>query len=161
MITKNKLYLLLGSNIKPEENLKNAYHLLKKEVSEILGCSSVWASKSIGFDGPEFLNAVVEIETIYSITDFKQNVITKIEQDLNRVRTENKNSPRTIDIDILMINTEIVDQEIWGFAHIAVPLSELLPDLVNPENQKQLKSLSAEFVNQNDINKRSDIKLNI
>jgi 2-amino-4-hydroxy-6-hydroxymethyldihydropteridine diphosphokinase len=161
MITKNKLYLLLGSNINPEENLKKAFHLLKKEVSEILGCSSVWASRSIGFDGPDFLNAVVAIETNDSITDFKQNVITKIELDLNRIRTENKNSPRTIDIDILMINTEIVDQEIWKFAHIAAPLSELLPDLVNPENQKQLKSLSAELVNQNIISKRSDIKLNI
>ncbi len=161
MITKNRLYLLLGSNINPEENLKTAYHSLKKEVSEILGCSSVWASRSIGFDGPDFLNAVVAIETNDSITDFKQNVITKIELDLNRIRTENKNSPRTIDIDILMINTEIVDQEIWEFAHIAAPLSELLPDLVNPENQKQLKSLSAELVNQNIISKRSDIKLNI
>ncbi|MCK5343149.1 MAG: 2-amino-4-hydroxy-6-hydroxymethyldihydropteridine diphosphokinase, partial [Candidatus Heimdallarchaeota archaeon] len=145
MITKNKniLYLLLGSNIDPENNLKHAYRLLEKELGEVFETSSVWSSRSIGFNGPDFLNAAVKVNTTLSILDFKHEIIDKLENKLKRLRSENKNSPRTIDIDILIFNSIILDQEIWKFAHIAAPLAELLPTLINPQNQKQLKEISA------------------
>jgi 2-amino-4-hydroxy-6-hydroxymethyldihydropteridine diphosphokinase len=163
MITKSKniLYLLLGSNIDPENNLKNTYRLLEKELGEVLDVSSVWSSRSIGFNGPNFLNAVVKVNSTFSIIDFKHDVIDKLEIELMRIRTENKNSPRTIDIDILIFNSTILGQEIWKFAHIAAPLAELLPNLANPENQKQLKEISAVLIKNQAVKKRSDINLSI
>ena len=161
-INPNHLCLLLGSNIDPVENLNKSINLLNDDIAtKILKCSSVWESRSIGYDGANFLNAVVEIETNLSTGEFKTQVIKRIEKDLNRIRTENKNSPRTIDIDILTINSEIIDQEIWEFAHISAPLSELYPDLINQKNKKQLKVISAALVKDQSISIRSEVKLNL
>jgi len=151
----------LGSNIDPEENLRKAHKILEAGSGAILRCSSVWESISIGFDGPNFLNVIIEVESPFAQRIFKEKAIANIEKELERVRTDNKNSPRTIDIDILIYNSEILDSEIWEYAHIAAPLSELLPDLINPQNQKQLKEILTVLVNQQNIIKRSSIQLYI
>ncbi len=52
----HRVYLSLGSNIEPEHNLPKAIALLRR-VGDIEEVSSVWETKSVGFDGPNFLNA--------------------------------------------------------------------------------------------------------
>jgi 2-amino-4-hydroxy-6-hydroxymethyldihydropteridine diphosphokinase len=123
---KNKVYLALGSNIDPEKYLPLAIKKLG-ELVDVLATSSAWQTPSVGFAGDDFLNAVVLIETSLPPDDLKENVLRKIESQLNRVRTEEKFAPRTIDIDILIYNDELIDEELWAQPHLAVPLAELYP----------------------------------
>ena len=53
-----KIYLSLGSNIKPEENLNKAKELLSQEY-HLEKESKTYKTKSEGFEGEDFLNQVV------------------------------------------------------------------------------------------------------
>lgn len=119
--------LLLGSNIEPESNLPRAVNLLQEELT-VLQTSSVWESRAIGSDGPNFLNAALLALSPLDAEDLKENLIRPLEARMGRVRTEDKNAPRTIDIDLILFDEEVLDSQLWQFAHLAVPVSELLPD---------------------------------
>ena len=55
-------YLNLGSNIQAETHLVRAVELLH-EYGEVLNVSSAWESKSVGAEGPNYLNACVLFKT--------------------------------------------------------------------------------------------------
>lgn len=133
MRSKNKTIILLGSNIQPAENLKKALDLLNEHTG-IISCSSVWWTKAVGSDGPDFLNMAVEFETELGTDEIKSHLIKDIETRLGRIRTADKNAPRTIDLDIILINDEVLDDDLWQKAFVALPVSEIRTDLINPEN---------------------------
>jgi len=86
----------------------------------------------------------------------KHMVLDWIERELKRVRDpENKNAPRTIDLDISLWNDEIFDfgekpwhipdPDILRFAHVALPLSEIAPDYMHPTEHVALKMIAGHF----------------
>ena len=68
----------------------------------------------------------------------KEKCLSHIEEILGRVRQKDKNAPRTIDIDIVVFNDIILESNIFCQEHLALPLSELLPDLRLIENGPKL-----------------------
>lgn len=130
---RHLVYLGLGSNINPEKSLRQAIELLAQQV-RVLSVSKAWKTSAVGSHGPDFLNAAVLIETELPPETLKSYILQPIEAKLGRVRTRDKNSPRTIDIDILVVNGLVHDQEIWRRAHLAMPLSELNTTLAHPES---------------------------
>jgi 2-amino-4-hydroxy-6-hydroxymethyldihydropteridine diphosphokinase len=119
--------LLLGSNIAPETNLPAAVARIGQR-GTIVRISNVWQTAPVGFaDQPDFCNAAVVLETSLTRDELRQ-ALRSIEDVLGRVRDpSNKNAPRTIDIDIVVWESE-VDPEIGGQLFSAVPLAEVLPD---------------------------------
>ncbi|NUQ86346.1 MAG: 2-amino-4-hydroxy-6-hydroxymethyldihydropteridine diphosphokinase, partial [Anaerolineales bacterium] len=89
-------YLNLGSNIQPEINLLRAVELLH-EYGGVLKVSSAWESRSVGAEGPNYLNACVLFKSELLQVELKETIIRPIEARLGRRRSENKFSPRTID----------------------------------------------------------------
>ena len=164
----NQAYLSLGSNIKPEHNLPAAVTELAR-YGWIRAVSSVWQTAAIGYtEQPDFLNAAVLLETRLSVQDLRQQVIAEIENSLGRIRTENKNGPRSIDIDIMLFNDEILsvgsrripDPELLEHSYIAIPLAEIAPDFVHPEVKLTLKEIAQQFNPVLDaINRCNDIQL--
>ena len=142
----HKAFLLLGSNINPEKNLPLAVSHLKQKV-KILRFSRVWQTPAVGSWGPDFLNAAIEIKTGLSKEELKKEVLHKIELNLGRVRTENKNEPRTIDLDIILFDDEILDQNLWVKSFIALPMADIHPSLINPLNNKKLSQTCLELKN--------------
>jgi len=136
-----KAYLGLGSNIDPTCYLPEAVRCLQ-EYLDVRAVSSIWQSKAVGSSGPDYLNAVLEIKTDLTQVELKQCIITHIEETLGRVRTEDKFADRTIDIDILIYDQDILDSELWTQPHIFVPLAELIPGLVNPNSGETLEVLA-------------------
>jgi len=149
----NLAYLSLGSNIEPEHNLPAAVAQLAR-----FGCiravSTVWQTAPIGFtDQPDFLNAVVLLETPLSARTLRERVIVQIEQRLNRVRTADKNAPRTIDIDIMLFNQDVLslgrrripDPEVLERPFVAIPLAEIAPDYVHPQTGQSLQQIADKF----------------
>lgn len=127
----HRMFLSLGSNIEADVNLPKAIQMLR-EVGEVNAISSVWESESVGFDGPNFLNACVLFLTPFEPVEFKEKVIRPIESKLGRVRSSEKNAPRTIDIDIVLCDDQPLNVEFWDYAFVIVPLAELIPDFIHP-----------------------------
>ncbi|MDX9864378.1 MAG: 2-amino-4-hydroxy-6-hydroxymethyldihydropteridine diphosphokinase [Anaerolineaceae bacterium] len=118
--------LLLGSNIEPEKYLPRAVNLLQQQMA-VIQTSSVWESQAIGSEGPNFLNAAVLALTQLNADSLKEQVLRPMEVQLGRVRTADKNAPRTIDIDLILFDQHVLDAALWQYAHCAVPVAEILP----------------------------------
>lgn len=150
----SKVYLNLGSNIEPEKNIPEAVRLLR-EITKVESVSSVWETKSVGYDGANFLNVCVLIHSESSASELKEFFFRPIELQLGRVRNGIKNAPRTIDIDIVLYD-EIPDNlSTWDYGFVFVPLAELLPDFIHPTFNQKLSRLAEQ--NQVWILKREDV----
>ncbi len=140
----HQAYVLLGSNIDPVENTRRALDMLAKQ-AQVVAISTCWETSSVGYDGPNFINAIVLIEVDLGQEELKRDLLGGIEQALGRVRTTNKNAPRTIDLDPIVFDGEVVDGHLWRQAHVAAPMAELLPNLPHPETGRALKDIAAEL----------------
>jgi 2-amino-4-hydroxy-6-hydroxymethyldihydropteridine diphosphokinase len=137
----NTAYLILGSNINPEVNIPRALGFLDKSFS-IHKISDTWKTRAVGAQAEDFLNTAVEIETGLDIQLLKEKCLCHIEEIMGRIRQKDKNAPRTIDIDIVVFNNQILDREIFTREHLALPLAQLIPDQVDPQTRKSLKSIA-------------------
>lgn len=124
-------YLNLGSNIQPEVNLPQAVKLLSK-YGEIQKVSNVWESEAVGTEGPNYLNVCLSIKSSFAQTDLKEKVIQIIETQLGRRRTADKFAPRSMDIDIVIFDDNLVNAHYWEQAFVMVPLAEVYPEYRNP-----------------------------
>ena len=140
----HQTYLSLGSNIEAENNLPKAIKLLR-EVGKIEAVSSVWETESIGFDGPNFLNACVLFLTHLQPVELKEKIIRPIEAKLGRVRSAEKNAPRAIHIDIVMFDERPLNTDFWDYAFVVIPLAELLPDFVHPIRHGKLSRIAEQL----------------
>jgi len=150
------VYLGLGSNISPETNLPSALKRLR-DTLQVEAVSTAWKTPAIGTVGPDFLNAAIAIRTELSPDELKSQVIRKIENQLGRIRTEDKNAPRSIDIDILIFNEQIVDPQIWSQVHLAVPLAELIPGFMHSESGETLAQAARRLSIASPITPQSDV----
>jgi 2-amino-4-hydroxy-6-hydroxymethyldihydropteridine diphosphokinase len=149
----NLAYLSLGSNIEPERHLSAAVVYLA-QYGHVRAVSTVWETRPVGFsDQPNFLNAALLLETDLSAQALRAEAITSIEATLGRVRTENKNAPRPIDIDIMLFNHDILqvgrrripDPEVLERPFVAIPLAEIAPDYIHPETGQTLREIAWRF----------------
>jgi 2-amino-4-hydroxy-6-hydroxymethyldihydropteridine diphosphokinase len=157
--TKNTLTLVLiglGSNIQPEKNLPAALEQLSKHTA-VIKISSVWQTKAVGSSGPDYLNAAVLIGTELTQAELREQVLTRIEAQLGRVRSADKYMDRTIDLDVLVFNGKQVDPELWTQAHVAVPAAQLLPEFTNKDTGETLLSSSLRLADQANLEERQDL----
>jgi 2-amino-4-hydroxy-6-hydroxymethyldihydropteridine diphosphokinase len=110
-------------------------------------------------DQPTFLNAAVLVETELPAAAFKEQVIGALEAQLKRRRSHDKNAPRTIDADIVLCNDEVLaydggdgrlrhipEPDLLKFAHVAVPVADLLPTMPHPETAEPLATIAARLL---------------
>lgn len=129
----NQVFLVLGSNIEPEKNILCAINHLRIQPSiTLIKFSSVWQTESVGIDAADFFNLAIQIETELNAIEIKNRVIGTIENQLKRVRTQDKFASRTIDIDIAIFNNKALDDNIFRHEYLIFPLAELLPEYQRP-----------------------------
>lgn len=88
---------------------------------------------------PDFLNAVVQLETSLSSHDLIK-FLQKIEAEAGRSLPRIKNSPRTLDLDLLYHGTGTIITDLLTLPHpkllerefVLKPLSEIAPNLTLP-----------------------------
>jgi len=162
----NRAFVALGSNIEPETNLRSAVELLAEQVS-LAGVSPVYETAPVGkTDQANFLNAAVIVLTPLSMEALKTTVLQPIERQLGRVRTADRNAPRTIDLDIALFNYEVFDlgqrhipdPDILDRPHVAIPLADLAPYYIHPETGDTLAEIAAGLSTAG-ISRRTDIAL--
>jgi 2-amino-4-hydroxy-6-hydroxymethyldihydropteridine diphosphokinase len=154
---EHQVIIGLGSNISPAENLKSALYLLG-QYAPIEAISDVWQTRAVGSKGPDFLNAAVLISSPLSYDELRNQILRPIENLLGRVRTKDPNSPRTIDLDILIVDGELIDQDLWKYAHACVPVAKLLPDFHNPMTGESIQIIANRLIESGSI-KHSSLEL--
>lgn len=154
---EHQVIIGLGSNISPAENLKSALYLLG-QYAPIEAISDVWQTRAVGSKGPDFLNAAVRISSPLSYDELRNQILRPIENLLGRVRTKDPNSPRTIDLDILIVDGELIDQDLWKYAHACVPVAKLLPDFHNPMTGESIQIIADRLIESGSI-KHSSLEL--
>jgi 2-amino-4-hydroxy-6-hydroxymethyldihydropteridine diphosphokinase len=98
--------------------------------------SSLYRSAPLDSSGPDYVNAVVEIETLLSAPALLA-ALQRIEQLAGRERTS-RNAPRTLDLDLLaygaasMASAALVipHPRMFERAFVLAPLAEIAPHLV-------------------------------
>ena len=145
----NKTYLLLGSNMgNRQQKMLQAIKHIERLIGKVIRQSNLYQTAAWGkTNQPDFLNQVIVVETNLSATETMQTILA-IEEKLGRIRTV-KNASRTIDIDILFFNKEIINQKDLSVPHpeipnrrfVLVPLSELSPNMKHPVLNKTIHQL--------------------
>jgi 2-amino-4-hydroxy-6-hydroxymethyldihydropteridine diphosphokinase len=148
----NKVYLLTGGNVgNRQQYLQESARLIEAGCGKISNRSGIYETAAWGkTDQAAFLNQALEL-----ITTLAPGVLMKqlleIEQTAGRQRLE-KYGPRTIDIDILFFNDDIISTPLLTVPHprIAVrrfvlePMNELAPAYLHPVLKKTVAQLLAE-----------------
>lgn len=139
----------LGSNIEPQLNLEKAIHKIAK-FAALKKTSKIYKSKSMGFEGNDFLNQVILCEVKVDLEETYRK-LKKIEKEMGRVKNVNKFSDRLIDLDLLTFNDEISEgkitlphKDILKYSFVLVPFAEIYPEFVHPVNQKSIETLLKE-----------------
>jgi 2-amino-4-hydroxy-6-hydroxymethyldihydropteridine diphosphokinase len=119
-----RVYLSLGSNVEPEENLRAAIAELRARFGDIV-VSTAYRYPAVGFEGPDFLNLAVGIDTgldAGALNDW----LHALEDRHGRRRDVPRYSSRTLDVDIVLFG----DRVLKGAANLEVPRPELMQTFV-------------------------------
>jgi len=108
----NTCIIGIGSNINADTNITKMLDILQNKVA-IIKVSPMIQTKPIGIeDQPDYTNGAVKVET--TLDQSELNIMLKtIEDELGRDRTGPKFGPRTMDLDIVVWNDEIVDSDYY------------------------------------------------
>ena len=156
---QNQVILSIGSNLGEKlENITKAIDLLHFETGTIVDVSSVYQSPSWGFDSEDFYNCCVVIHTHKSAQKTLQSVL-KIEKLLGRIRIDKFGyQPRTIDIDIISFNNEVINLNNLTVPHpkmaqrlfVLLPMMDLKIAYFDPISNKKLNELIADCGDKNE-----------
>jgi 2-amino-4-hydroxy-6-hydroxymethyldihydropteridine diphosphokinase len=152
------VYLSLGSDILPEVHLRQAIQMLRGQ-GRVEAISGVWQSHAVGSDGPDFLNACAQFLSGLQPDDLKEQILRPIESKLGRVRSADKNAPRTIDLDLVLCDGTPLNIEFWAYAFVIVPLAELIPDFIHPVSGEPLSKAAEQIQRQTWIVRREDVPI--
>ena len=147
-----RAYVGLGANLGPKEvTILRAVDLLgATDGIAVLGLSRLRETDPVGVtDQPMFLNGAVALETVLSPWELL-DVLLRIEQELGRVRNDERWGPRTIDLDLLVYGGERLDEPGLTVPHPRLherqfalePLAELAPELEIPGRGRVSRLLS-------------------
>lgn len=147
-----RIYIGVGSNIEPRENILEALRLLAHRL-RLTRLSTFYRTKALlRPQQKDFVNGVAEGETDLTPRELR-SLLREIESRLGRVRSADKYAARTIDLDLLLYgdlrvaepNLALPDPDIRTRAFLAAPLAELAPDLVLPDARETMEQLAGDI----------------
>ncbi|CAM4100277.1 2-amino-4-hydroxy-6-hydroxymethyldihydropteridine diphosphokinase [Gillisia hiemivivida] len=143
-------YIALGSNEGDRMYLlQTAVDLIYLEIGDVLKLSPIYETPAWGFDGAAFLNMCVAVNSRFSPRKVLQKLL-KIETKLGRTRNTNgayKN--RTLDLDILLMDEEVVSTENLQVPHpemqnrkfVLMPLADIAGKEKHPSLHQSISQL--------------------
>lgn len=144
-------YIGLGANLgEPATALRHAINALAGFAGiAVMRCSAFYRSAPIDASGPDYVNAVVEIETTLCAPDLL-SALQALEHQAGRERPY-PNAPRTLDLDLLLYGTGCIQSAKLVVPHarmkqrafVLLPLAEIAPHLVSPA---ELEAVAAQSI---------------
>lgn len=145
-------YIALGANLgDPLAALRRAMDdIAAIQGVKLLKRSSLYRTAPLASSGPDYVNAVIEIQTNLSAPTLLAE-LQQIEQLAGRERPS-RNAPRTLDLDVLTYGDASMDSEALVIPHprmterafVLVPLAEIAPHRVTAAQLQAVQSQAIE-----------------
>jgi 2-amino-4-hydroxy-6-hydroxymethyldihydropteridine diphosphokinase len=128
----DRYLLLLGSNVDREDNLARATEILETRFA-VLARSRAFESAAVGDPcGPPFLNRALLVRSALPPREMR-DALHAVEHCLGRLRTLDRNAPRTIDVDVLLaldaagavLPEPGLHRDLLRHHHAAIPAAEI------------------------------------
>jgi 2-amino-4-hydroxy-6-hydroxymethyldihydropteridine diphosphokinase len=153
---KVRAFIGLGANLgDPESQVRRAIQALGElPRTRLLAASSLYRSAPVGVgEQPDFINAVVKVETELSARELLEELLTA-EARFGRDRPS-PGAPRTLDLDLLLHGDQVIAEPGLAVPHprmherafVLMPLAEIAPDISIPRTGR-VKTLLAACRNQ-------------
>lgn len=115
----------LGSNIEPDLNFAKALTIIGQECN-LLATSKAIRTAPVGFQQqPDYLNAALLVSTPLEREAFRA-YLKEVENRLGRVRGAIKSGPRTMDLDMVAWDGELLDESYYQYDYVRTPVDEVL-----------------------------------
>ena len=166
------LLLGLGSNLSSNfgnrfENIDLAISYFQSHKIQLLKKSSFYETLSYpDIKNPKFINVVIKVLTHLPPEEFA-SILISIEETLERKRNQ-KNEPRTCDIDIIDYNGKVMNfiykRLIFKVPHekliyrnfVLFPLQEIAPNWIHPITNEKISNLIAKLP---EVDRKSILKV--
>ncbi|MEQ8218015.1 MAG: 2-amino-4-hydroxy-6-hydroxymethyldihydropteridine diphosphokinase [Arenibacter sp.] len=155
-------HLSLGSNLGDKLNhLQEVVFLIQANVGEVIKTSPVYETPAWGFEGDNFYNACITVETTLTPSALLEKLL-ELETKLGRERNPGAGySSRTVDIDILYFDKEIINTDLLNIPHpnlqlrrfVLKPLADIAPQFYHPILNKDTRNLLQECKDKSNITK--------
>lgn len=150
----NVAYLCLGGNLGDRESsIDKAILKINEVAGEISAISKIYETEAWGVTNQNaYLNICVELKTKLDPESLIKAML-KVEHDLGRERNlYHTYEPRTIDIDILFYNDDVLEFDHLTVPHprlhlrkfVLIPLNDIATGLMHPVFQKTVNELLSE-----------------
>lgn len=150
----HKAYLSIGSNIGDREGYLDLAidHLNKEPDTKVTAVSDYIETKPWGdVEQDDFLNGALEIDTLKSPRELLETAMA-IEQEAHRERLVHW-GPRTLDVDILFYDDEIIMEDDLKIPHVEIPkrefvlepLAAIAPYYIHPVFHKSVAAMLKEL----------------
>lgn len=167
-VTKNlkgmlQVDILLGGNIGNTLELFNrAKEQMVEKAGPIIQESSLYQTEAWGFDSDPFLNQVITIETTLLPQELLQRLLS-LETSFGRERMGRGYSARTLDLDILFVEDQVINKPDLIVPHprmaerrfVLAPLDELYPIRKHPVTGKIIRQMLSECPDNSGVEKLS------
>jgi 2-amino-4-hydroxy-6-hydroxymethyldihydropteridine diphosphokinase len=130
--------------------INSAIQKIESEVGVIISIADCIETAPFEMESVEnFLNSCIEIETELTVWEVLKK-LQKIEIDLGRPKnTKGKNESRTIDIDIIFYDSEMIEttelciphKEYHTRSFVLIPLLQIAPNFIDPSKHLTVKQL--------------------
>jgi len=132
------VYVAVGSNINPEENISKA----ASELARLFpgACFSSWyRNRAVGFEGDDFVNGVVGFTTDLPLRSVIEQ-LHSVEALCGRPRNAPRWAPRSMDLDVLLYDNVVCAEptmtlprpDLLKRPYMLGPLAEIAPDVTHP-----------------------------
>jgi 2-amino-4-hydroxy-6-hydroxymethyldihydropteridine diphosphokinase len=146
-----RVYLSLGSNQEPHRYLPVAIEELRARFGDI-DVSPAYRSAAVGFDGADFVNLAVGLDTELSPTELN-DWLHALEDRHGRRRDVPRYADRTLDVDIVLYDKLVtqgpghldIPRKELKHAFVLKPIVDIAPDLSHPVSGKTMRELWAGF----------------
>ena len=146
-----RVYLSLGSNQQPRQYLRAALDELRARFGAI-EVSPAYRSKAVGFDGPDFVNLAVGLDTELA-PEALNDWLHALEDRHGRRRDVPRYSDRTLDVDIVLYGDLVrqgeghldIPRKELKHAFVLRPIADIAPGLRHPVDGRSMAELWAAF----------------
>lgn len=151
-----RAYLSLGSNLEPVRHLRAALDELRARFGAI-DVSPAYRSRAVGFDGADFVNLAVALETDLEPAALNE-WLHALEDRHGRRRDVPRYADRTLDVDIVLYGDRVIDgpghlqvpRDELKHAFVLRPLADLAPQLRHPVDGRSMAQWWAAFPQDNE-----------
>jgi 2-amino-4-hydroxy-6-hydroxymethyldihydropteridine diphosphokinase len=155
-----KAYIALGTNRGDKfKNLQLAIDAIHLKIGSIEKISKVYKSPAFGFDGDDFFNACILVNTNLSASKLMKTLLS-IEKSLGRQRDKKEEyESRIIDLDIIFFEDKVIDTKTLKIPHpemhkrkfVLLPLNDIAPEVKHIKKNIDVSMLLDKCKDESDV----------